>query len=176
MLEYSKSRDLIDGLNDAFAKYDIEFVLSKEPANNYGYGENGIDQAECCCSGVITVYLLRTFFKKFYGPNRETVLYGLQVIIAHELTHRQQFISGRQPYYSEDDNSTEAYLTDHLELEAFAVEVAHELRINMMEFSHDDASMVSWRYRELVDFYADPKYAHRWPAIRQQIDDIVSNK
>lgn len=174
--EYSKLKDLSNALSDLFDKHDIEFVISKEASTSDGYHEFGIDQAECSETGTITVYLLRTFLKKFYSQNREQVILGLQSIIAHELVHRDQFEEGRVAYYTPGDETQEGYLTDRYEIEAFCVEIAHDLRINKLDYSHDDAAMVSWRYRELADFYAETEHSHRWPLIRHQIVQICANK
>lgn len=175
--EHKRLKNLAEDLNSVFLDEDIEFVITKEPSSSTCYGEFGIYQAECSVVGTITIYLYRTFLKKFYGPDAEDVYLGLQGIIAHELTHREQFSTTRALFYGSDTESTlEEYMTDPFELEAFAAEIAHELRINKLDFNHEDATMVSWRYRELVDFYTDTKYSHQWPAIRNQIEQIFANR
>lgn len=122
--------EIIEILNKQLEKYLIRFeeVFSR---GNSEYSAVGINGGEFSPSGWITIGITHDADEVFNGDTNayfSEFLDACSAVIGHELTHRDQVLKSVKNFDNvPDTDNLIQYLSDHREIEAYAVQAALEL-------------------------------------------------
>lgn len=145
-------------LNSAFAPLMIKFTLNPTPDKDSEYARVGLDGAEYTPDGWVVVHLTDEIADVLGDNTRaeyEDFVNLCTASISHELKHRDQVLK----HEANSDNAKDPerlrdYLSDHRELESFAVQCALEL-LASWEPKQITAKMGSWAGREELMKYSE---------------------